>query len=142
MSSGRRRTGEGDVDARLDSVEEFLESLDELLDVQLLEIHATWRRTDPRARERAWTAAAAAAARSGLTERLGQVREAATQWATRSPTGPWLYSFNDMGRADMRRQAAPALADAAVALLLGDHLDEKSGDVLIAPWLRSTRSGV
>ena len=142
MPSGRRRAKQGDVDARLDGVEEFLESLDELLDVQLIEIHATWRGTDPQARERAWTAAAVAAAGSGLTERLGKVREAAIQWATRSPTGPWLYSFNDMGRADMRRQAAPALADAAVALLLGDLLDEKSGEVLIAPWLRSARGGV
>jgi hypothetical protein len=129
--------GPGDNDRRLDAVEAFLECLDELSEGQLLELAAVWSKQDSQAHDDAWTRAVAVAARDGLTDRFEQARDAATHWATRGTNVPWPYGFNESARADIRRQAGPALADAAVALLLGERLDEETGEILIGPWRRT-----
>jgi hypothetical protein len=121
-----------------EAVEEFLDSLPNLGEVQLLEIHAAWQARDRQAHENAWTAAIAAAATAGLTADLERARDEALQWAIRGTNVPWPYGFNESARLDERRGAGPALADAAVAILLEGRLDEKSRAVLLAPWLRTS----
>jgi hypothetical protein len=121
--------------APADVLDDFIASLDELNDVQLLDIHAAWRGQDMSAHEDAWTAVIAAAAVAGLTAEVEQARSAALDWACRGTNLPWPQAgWAEDTRSQIRRQAAPALADAAVAMILADRLDEASGETLIGPW--------
>ena len=70
----------------------------------------------------------------GDVERL---REQIIAWATSRPSAN-AGIFGTLGDDATKQQAAPVVLDAAVAMLLGDHLPEEARRVLIAPW-RSIR---
>jgi len=122
--------------AEVEALEDFLDSLDLLNEAQLLRIHASWRARDNATYDDAWTAVMAAAAKAGLTGEMEQARDAVLSWATRGTNKPWPSGgFAEDSWLQMRRQAGPALADAAVAIVLGDRLDREPALVLLAPWL-------
>jgi hypothetical protein len=124
-----------------EAVEEFLDSLEQLTELQLLALNAAWQSQDREAHDNAWTAAIAAAATAGLSREMERARDEALDWAFRGTNVPWPYGFNESAHLDVRRGAGPALADAAVAILLKGRLGEESQAVLMAPWLRASEAG-
>jgi hypothetical protein len=122
-------------------LDRFFERLDRVdTDVPLV-MGAAWHSADPQEREDAWKQVRALGRRAALGRRIDEARERALQWAQRpgqTYSDLTLYGGGlDPIWNDARRQAAPAIIDAAVAIVLGDHLDEKSRDVLLGPWLRA-----
>jgi hypothetical protein len=72
-----------------------------------------------------------------LEHELDQVRSEVGVWATRlgSLTGQQIGSgMSDESMDDARRAAAPAVLDAAVAVLLGTRLPEPDRAALLGPW--------
>ncbi len=122
------------------AVEDFLDSLDDLNEVQLMEIYAAWQARDREAHQHAWTSAVAAAATSGLTTEMHAARDAALAWAIKGTNAPWPYGFRmeDMW-SQLKRQAAPALADAAAAIVLSGRLDQVAEAALLGPWRSISR---
>lgn len=121
------------------TLEDFLDSLDFLNEAQLLNLAASWEARDTRAHGDAWTQAVACAAVSGLTAAMEEAREAAMTWAIRGTNAPWPYGLPmEDTWLQIRRQAAPALADAAVVMVLGGRLDEATRAGLLGPWLGAT----
>ncbi len=117
-------------------VEGFLAELPRLDRGQLLAIEAAWESTDPAARAIAWTTVQGRAVASGREKDLERGREAIVHWAStpEAITGQESGTRLDLLLTDLRRRAAPALIDAAAAVLLGDALDEGTRDVLLSPW--------
>jgi hypothetical protein len=137
MSRGSKPTPGGDV-AAAQTIADFLGSLDDLNDVQLLGIYAAWQARDERAHEDAWTEVIATAAKEGLTVEVEHARDAALGWAMRGTNLPMPYTvWAQDALLPLRRQVGPALADAAVVMVLGSRLDEATGETLIGPWMRS-----
>ena len=122
----------------MESVRDFLASLSFLNEAQILELVASWEARDVRAHEDAWTQAIACAVANRLTAEMDEARPAAMTWAIRGKNAPW----HDGGRMedtcrDIRRGAGPALEDAAVAIVLGNRLDEATRALLMEPWLQA-----
>jgi hypothetical protein len=132
-----RDSDQGSDPARIEAetLDDFFDSLDFLDETQLLELAASWKARDTRAHEDAWTQAVACAAVGGLTTAMEEARGAALSWATRGTNVPWPYGRMEDMWLDLRRGAGPALADAAVAMVLGHRLDEAARAVLLGPWL-------
>src|SRR5204863_6004379 len=84
-----------------------------------------------------------AAARHGLRDELLRVQAEILRWAgaAGARSGAWTGGSppRDLILSDLRRQAAPALVDAAAALLLGAALEERYREVLLAPWEDAVR---
>ena len=133
--TGASDNGTDPADTDAETLEDFLDSLGFLNESELLGLAASWEARDTRAHEDAWTQAVACAAVSGLTIQMEEARDAALSWATRGTNVPWPYGRMEDMWLDIRRRAGPALADAAVAMVLGGHLDEAARAVLLAPWL-------
>ena len=116
-------------------LDRFIDSLDALDETDLLNLAASWGALDKSKHEDAWTHVVAAAAKAGLTERVEEARQSALGWATRGTNFPWPDAgYMENMKAQIRRGAAPALADAAVAIALGERLDRESADTLLGPW--------
>jgi hypothetical protein len=125
-----------------EAVDRFIDSLDFLNQEQLLGMTAAWRSADTQAREDAWTKVRATAAIAGLSNDVEHVRDRAMHWAARGTNTPSPYTLTtDDQWGQVRRAAAPALADAAIAIALGNRLDEATRDVLLGPWLRVSDQG-
>lgn len=91
------------------------------------------------AREDAWAAVRRAVSADHLERDLDRLRSEVGAWATHlgSITGQEAGSgLSDLFMADARRAAAPAVLDAAVALLLGARLEDHERAVLLGPWNR------
>jgi len=93
------------------------------------------------ARRAAWQAIEAAAAAQDGGRDLDRLRSEVGAWATRlgaivgDEAGTGLA---DLMLADVRRAAAPAVLDAAAALMFGDDLPDPDRATLLAPWLSVT----
>jgi hypothetical protein len=85
------------------------------------------------------------ASRLGLRESLLRAEGEIVQWtgAAGARSGVWTAGSpaRDLMLADLRRQAAPALMDAATALILGDALEARYPDALLAAWQRVADAG-
>ncbi len=95
------------------------------------------------AREAAWAEVRAVVAGEGLERELDQVRSEVAGWATHLATITGQEAgagMTEMLMTDARREAATAVLDAAVALLLGDRLGEEHRRALLGPW-RRVRAG-
>jgi hypothetical protein len=132
----RRKHGEALADTP--EMDAFFVRLDHMNDAQLLAMGAAWLSSDRRAHENAWKKVRSVGKRHGLIREIGRLRERAMAWSTRgddmssygyADTRPW---------AAARMSAGEAVADIAVAMALGDRLDEKTHKLLMAPWLRVT----
>jgi hypothetical protein len=131
-----RRKGVDLVDTP--EMDAFLVKLDHLSETQLLAMRAAWLSGDRRAHEDAWKAVRIFGKRHGLTKEIGRVRDRALTWSTRGgDSSPYVFG-DTSARAGVRRGAGEAIADVAVAMALGNHLDERTHETLMAPWLRVT----
>ena len=127
--------------AESEPVDRFFEYLEHAEADLLLALSAAWRAVEEQAREEAWTRVHDAAKRTRTERGVETVRDRAMHWAGRSG-----YSYGEITAygggqplwGDVRRQAAPALVDAAVAIALGRRLDSASREVLLGPWIAAT----
>ncbi len=81
--------------------------------------------------------ASAAIRASGRTREIEKLREQIAAWEG-AQVGPWTWawaSMTDIDRGDVRREAAPALMDAAVAIVARGSVDPDVRDALAGPWL-------
>jgi hypothetical protein len=124
--------------ADTETMDRFIDSLDHLTEEQLLGMAAAWHSSDEQAREDAWTQVRAV----GLAHEVEHVRQRALDFATGAGVlfYPYTIDSDDLAR-HARREAAPALVDAAIAIALGDRLDETTREVLLGPWLRVSEQG-
>ena len=125
MTSGRN--------AELDALIARLPGLDR---GELLALAAEHAAGDP-AREEAWRTVREAVTASHMERDLDRVRSEVAAWATHlsALTVQQLGSgLSDQLLAEARREAAPAVLDAAVAFLLGTTLPDQDRAALLRPW--------
>ncbi|MGD0247682.1 MAG: hypothetical protein ABSB75_01375 [Candidatus Limnocylindrales bacterium] len=116
----------------------FFARLDRLNEAQLLAMRAAWLSGDRRTHEDAWKAVRIVGKRDGLTKEIGRVRDRALAWSTRGDDA-CPYAFRDARPwAQAKMGAAEAITDVALAMALGDRLDEQTHRTLMATWLRVT----
>lgn len=132
-----RRGGEGLVETP--EMVFFFDRLDRLNLAQLLVMRATWMSIDLPAHEDAWSAVRAAGARYGLADEIERVRKKALAWSTRGSNSIPYQTNADYDWLQVKVEAGEAIVDAALAVALGNRLDEATHDVLIEPWLRATQ---
>jgi hypothetical protein len=97
-------------------------------------------RSNDAALQDAWKAVREVVSATHAERDLDHLRAEVGAWATHlgSITGQEAGSgMADILMADARRAAAPAILDAAVALLLGARLPERHRTVLLVPWMRT-----
>ncbi len=122
--------------ARRASVADLLADLPYLDRGELLAL-AGAQKNEQAARRAAWRAVEDAAASRDGGRDLDRLRDEVAGWATRlgaivgDEAGSGLV---DLMLADVRRAAAPAVLDAAAALLYRDDLSEPDRAVLLAAW--------
>ena len=112
---------------------DFLDALDLLNEEELLELAATWESADATARQDAWTRAMACAAVIGLTAETDEARAVVMNWAVRGTNVPWPYGAMEDMHGQIRGQAGRPLVDAAVAIVLGAHLDGAARSARLGP---------
>jgi hypothetical protein len=132
----------GDPESALDMarLDAFFDSLDHLGEIELLAMAAAWRSVDRATHGRAWAAVRAAGDRDGVSDEIGRVRDLALAWATRGSNVPPYQINNEPTWAREKLQAQEAVVDAALAIALGDRLDHRTSDELLAPWKRARAS--
>lgn len=122
--------------ARVFAVADVLDELPYLTHGELLAL-ASAQKEQQIARRAAWRRVEEAATWDGGRD-LDRLRAEVGAWATRlgaivgDEAGTGLV---DLTLADARRDAAPTILDAAVALLYQDELSEPDRAVLLEPWL-------
>jgi hypothetical protein len=119
---------------RLDA---FFGALDRLGEVQLLSMRASWMSVGKPAHETAWSAVRAVGARFGLADEIEGVRKRAMAWSSRGHNSIPYRLNNDENWAQVKLEAEEAVVDAALAIALGDRLDEQSRAILLEPWERA-----
>ena len=116
----------------------LLRAASELDQGALLELGAEPSLAQAAERERARAAARDAVARLGLSAELERVGAEIMRWSEAGGARSGVYAMvsppGDLLLADLRRQAVPALLDAAMALLLAEHPDQASREALLARW--------
>ena len=124
-----------------EAMNDFIGSLDLLNEANLMVLVASWGAVAQRDHEAAWAEVRRVATDDGLDADVKAVRDRAMQWAYRGTNIPAIpYSMmSDDEWLRLRREAAPALVDAALAVALGDRLGQSARNVLLAPWLRATQ---
>jgi hypothetical protein len=134
---GRRRSVDLVDTPEMDA---FFARLERLNDAQLMGLRAAWHSTDRRAHEAAWEAVRRVGIGEGLAQEIERVRDRALDWSARGDPRV-VYEGREIAREQARVDAGEALVDVALATALGDRLDEKSRETLMAPWLRITATG-
>ena len=116
----------------------FFESLDHLIEEQLLGMRAAWNATSREAHEEAWAAVRAVGVRESLTKEIDRVRKKALAWVLRGSNAvPFFHRNDDVSWQQAKMEASEAIVDAALAVALAARLDERAHDSLMGPWLRA-----
>jgi hypothetical protein len=115
----------------------LLDGLGPLTEDDMLVLVEAWEREDEPARRRAWGRAKDEISRRGLDRSLEHARHTVGRWAAASRSdyhgiGGLLGLPTDGAR--LRMLAAPAVLDAAVALLAESGLDDEEQATLMRPW--------
>ncbi|MGA3031489.1 MAG: hypothetical protein ABSE58_12275 [Candidatus Limnocylindrales bacterium] len=118
----------------------FFERLDHLNKEQLLSLHAAWQGASRAVHEDAWTSVRVVGARDGLTKEIERVRNKALRWASRGSNTIPYQLVDDSEWLQVKIDAGGAIVDAALAIALGDRLDEDAHYALIGPWLQATQA--
>jgi hypothetical protein len=134
-----RRAGANLLDTK--EMTDFFDKLDHLNQEQLLSLAASWEAREKLPHRDALTQAVAAAGELGLTAQMEEARDEAMRWALRGPSDLWAVTLQDE-RLQIWRQAAPALADAAVAIALGNRLNDGARALLLEPWVSAVEGAV
>jgi hypothetical protein len=118
----------------------FFERLERMNRIQMLSLRAAWQAVSPLQHETAWAAVRAVGDREGLTDAIASVRAEALGWSRRG-YDLISYQMNDETTAlQIKMDAGEAIVDAALAVALGDRLDDATRDTLLGPWLRATEA--
>ncbi len=121
-----------------DELVAFLQTLPELDRGELLALSAAYRSSDAQDRDAARAVVREVVDRLRCAPTLDSVEQEILHWAETEGAGSGVYAFatpgGDLLLADLRKQAAPALLDAAAVLVVGNALDAVSRRVLLAPW--------
>jgi hypothetical protein len=121
-------------------LDRFIDSLDRLDEGKLMALVAAWGATARKDHEAAWAEVRRVAADDGLEHDVEAIRDRALGWAYRGsniPAMPYsLKAEDDWVR--LRRDAAPGLVDAALAVALGHRLGASAREILLGPWLSAT----
>jgi hypothetical protein len=127
----------------------FFGKLDRLSLEQLMAMTAAWHSTGLEAHERSWRAVRAAGIRLDLTKEIDRIRDKAMAWASRDSMSVPLLGLSELSGVmsgqpatwqQVKAEAAAGIVDAALAIALGDRLDDASRDTLLGPWLRATEA--
>jgi hypothetical protein len=122
------------TDDRLDLL---LEDLGPLTEDDMLVLVEAWEQEDEAVRRRAWGRAKEEIRRRGLDRSLEHARHTVARWAAASRSDyhgiGGLLGLPTNG-ARLRMAAAPAILDAAVALIAERGLDEVERATLMRPW--------
>jgi hypothetical protein len=134
--------GNGNSNSKLAEadVERFFAALDGVRESQLMVLTAMGRNLDRAEHEEAWKEVRRAADANGILREVQAIGDRAMHWASRGTNIPPLQPVpgdHELWVAT-RMQAAPAIVDAAVAIALGNLLDEASREILLGPWLVAT----
>jgi hypothetical protein len=118
-------------------VERFLDRLDALDQDDLLRLTAAWEGASGEKRREAWRSARAAARAQKRDAAVDRAQSAVVSWSNRrSPmiSDAWgTFVAGDQMRADVARNAVPALVDAIAALVVRDAIPEGAFDELYGP---------
>ena len=118
----------------IETLDAFFEGLDHYTDVDLMRMSAAWRAVAAQDHEDAWTVVRTTGARDGFSKEIDAVRRRALDWASRG-SDVYPYTLEDsLAWAQVKRDAAEAIVDVALAMALGSRLDEKTRDTLLASW--------
>ncbi|MFI5226927.1 MAG: hypothetical protein ACHQ3P_09660 [Candidatus Limnocylindrales bacterium] len=116
---------------------DFLDRASRMGIEDLRALGAAGRARDPDRVADARAVASAAIKTSRRTREIEELREQIAAWEG-SQVGPWTWawaSMTDIDRGDVRREAAPALMDAAVAIVVRDRVGPEVREALASPWL-------
>jgi hypothetical protein len=118
-----------------DELNAFFDVLDHMGDVELLRMRAAWQAVPKRIHEEVWAAVRAVGARDGLSRDIDRVRKRAMAWVARgSDVVP--YALSDSATwAQVKLEAEEAIVDVALGIALGDRLDERMRETLLAAWV-------
>lgn len=129
-----------------DELDLLLDALDTVTEDEVPVLIEAWQAEDEAARRRAWATAKEEIERQRLGRSLDRARSEVGRWAATARS-----DYHGIGglmgmpsrEAQERSLAAPALLDAAVALLARPALDEEEYGVLSRPWqaLQDDRAG-
>ena len=118
-------------------LDEFLRLLPHLEPADLMAISAAYQQADPGPRDTARVAASGAAKQRKLAGELDRLQGSIIQWAGASISPSSAFTLEGLQTnpmlGDVRRQAVPALLDAAAALLLRDGLSNEDRAALMDP---------
>jgi hypothetical protein len=116
----------------------FFDRLDRMNVEQLLAMRAAWHSIPVAEHEEAWAVVRAVGARYAVDKEINRVRDKAMAWSTLGNNGVPYFQIGDSGRLQSRIEAGEAVVDAALAIALGDRLDDRTRDALLGPWIRAT----
>jgi len=131
-STARRRHADGDA-----VIADFVGRASRLGVEDLRALGAAARLRDPERVAESRVVASAALRASRRTREFEEVREDILAWEG-AQVGPWTWawaSMTDIDRGDVRREAAPALMDAAMAIIARDLVRPEVRESLAGPWL-------
>ncbi len=127
-----------------DALREILDALPSLDPEHLFQLAQLWSEEDQRARRDAWQRAKVALDADDRADLLEQAREDVGSWM-RTTQADFHGISGILGREDdqasLRRNAAPAVLDAACGLLAEVDLQAADYDVLSRPWRLTIDSG-
>jgi hypothetical protein len=115
------------------ALDALFNELDRLRAEDLLRLEAAWRSIDMPAHEKAWAAIRKVAIRERLSDEIEEVRQRALTWMGYDAV-PYRYLDPNPGWVGIKASAAQAIADAAVAVALGDRLEPAARETLLSPW--------
>ena len=116
----------------------FFERLDRMNVEQLLAMRAAWHSIPMAEHEKAWATVRSVGARYAIDKEINRVRNKAMAWSTLGNNGLPYFQSSDVGRLQSRIEAGEAVVDAALAIALGDRLDDQTRDALLGPWTRGS----
>jgi hypothetical protein len=125
------------IESRLDSLMEEVVALDS---ATLRKIREAWNEIDESHRLAAWDRVKRSLERTGRNSQMNETRERVRAWVSDLPSGAGLWNvFPGLDRRHKntmatRLAAAPAVLDAAAAVIVGDTLDESDLAVLEGPF--------
>jgi hypothetical protein len=124
-----------------EAMDDFFDRLDRMNEVGLMNMRASWTSTSREVHETAWAAVRDVAARDDLSGEIERVRQKALAWAARgSNMAPEVRIGQSQNWQVIKMEAGEAIVDAAIAVALGDRLDQPNRDLLLGPWLGATES--
>jgi hypothetical protein len=120
-----------------DDLDLLLDQLDSLDDEDIWLLGDAWSQENEEARRRAWAHAKKAIDAGGRGDELDDARHEVSRWMNASRTD--FHGIQGLlgqagGTVGGRHAAAPAIIDAAAAILAGGTLPAEDEDVLMAPW--------